>query len=145
MSERTIARRFSSKFVVNGDCWDWKGHNNHSGYGIFWFKGTPRGAHRVSFEMEHGRRIQDGEEICHACDNPACVKPDHLFAGSKSENQIDSARKMRQGAQKLSIEDVARIREACLFGARPVDLGKAYGVSQQHIGKIRDRKWWAHA
>lgn len=143
MNERAVAKRFAQKFEVVGECWEWTSHKNRNGYGIFWFNGRPRGAHRVSYEMEHGRAV-NGEEICHKCDNPACVKPDHLFAGSKSENQADSAKKMRCAHQKLTMQQVLDIRDALARGERPRDLGPKYGVTPQHISKIKHHRWWAH-
>lgn len=142
-NEREIARRFASKFEVVGDCWIWTSHRNQDGYGSFHFKGRCEKAHRASYEMENGS-IKYGEEICHKCDTPSCVKPDHLFAGSRSVNQSDSAKKMRQACQKLTMSQVLEIRRELALGARPRDLGPKYGVAPQHISKIKHRRWWAH-
>jgi hypothetical protein len=72
-------------------CWLWVGPKNTDGYGI-----GPRmqPAHRISFELTKGP-IPEGELVLHTCDNPPCVRPDHLKVGSHYENLLDAYRKGR--------------------------------------------------
>lgn len=87
-----LATRFWRKVRISGDCWIWSGSRTKTGYGLF---DTPtRLAHRISYELTTGP-IPDGLAILHKCDNPSCVRPDHLWAGTLSENQKDSKRKGR--------------------------------------------------
>lgn len=81
-------------------CWPWLGVTDHHGYGRIAFRTQNIKAHRVSYEMHHGP-IADGDVICHVCDNPNCVNPNHLFSGSQSENMQDASRKGRLNIKSL--------------------------------------------
>jgi hypothetical protein len=83
-------------------CWHWAGYVNHNGYGMTGAK-TPVGrlAHRISF-WAFGGTLQSGELVCHSCDNPSCVNPQHLFSGTQSDNMTDCSTKGRHWAAKMT-------------------------------------------
>ena len=80
-------------------CWIWTGCKNHPNptraYGQFWLDGKTRPAHRISWEWHHKREMPSHLDACHKCDNPSCVNPRHIWAGTKSENMSDSVSKNR--------------------------------------------------
>lgn len=78
----------------NSGCWLWLGSIKANGYGNMGFNGSFTQAHRVSFTAYHGP-IMSGNVICHRCDNPSCVNPDHLWQGTPSDNTRDSMAKGR--------------------------------------------------
>lgn len=94
-----IDARFWSKVDKTGDCWVWtagtRGRGSHR-YGAIRINGKNRSAHRVSWELTNGP-IPGGLVVCHHCDNPPCVRPDHLFLGTVQDNALDRDRKGRSG------------------------------------------------
>jgi HNH endonuclease len=121
------------------ECWEWRGPRGTNGYGQFWLNGTTVGAHRFSYKLAKGP-LPEGQFVCHRCDNPPCVNPDHLFAGTATDNAQDRATKGRSGDQPLRIllpGDVAEIRlRYAGKGVTQKALATEYGVSQGHISDI---------
>lgn len=82
--------------ITDDDCWEFDGNRAAHGYGSV-RKGDQygtRAAHRLAYEAVHGP-IPDGLEICHTCDNPPCINPDHLWAGTHADNMADKVAKGR--------------------------------------------------
>jgi hypothetical protein len=142
-----IERRFWSKVEKTDDCWLWRAgtRRKDEGYGQFFLNGKPESAHRVSL-MLNGVILSENDVVAHRCDNPPCVNPDHLFVTDSPGNTADRHIKGRtashehNGNAHLTDEDVARIREAALFGARTTDLAKIWGTSRNHVWRLVTNK-----
>jgi hypothetical protein len=85
---RNLEDRFWEKVDIGPGCWTWRGARNTKGYGRLDFNGPYRVAHRVMWELTHGP-IPDGLFVLHHCDNPPCVRPTHLYLGTKADNNGD--------------------------------------------------------
>lgn len=93
----SIEDRFFQKVEKTESCWLWKGALNSKGYGSFGDGAGKRvSAHRYSYILHHGE-IPEGSIVCHTCDVPECVNPEHLWAGTYKDNVADMFAKGRQG------------------------------------------------
>lgn len=101
----SIKCRFLSFVDKTDDCWLWNGKRNKAGYGRFSFNrdNLYMAAHRSSFTLFKGE-ISEGLLICHSCDNPPCVNPDHLWMGTPKDNSQDCIKKGRFVGRKNKVE-----------------------------------------
>jgi hypothetical protein len=140
------------KFVEkdkNG-CWNWTGKTRKDGYGTIVYNGKETRAHRVSLILK-GYVLNRSIKVCHNCDNPKCVNPDHLFLGTQKDNIKDMFKKHRNSAYfdkgvknpnaKLTQEQVNEIRNKYIpYKYSTNRLAKEYGLCQQNIWKIINHK-----
>ena len=155
---------------ITGNCTIWNKAKTPQGYGVTTKNNKTVYAHRVAAEEAYGP-IPEGMMVCHRCDNPSCVNPDHLFFGTHKDNMNDMKRKGRSaggdrhkskvrpdsvqhgeavGTSRLTAEQVGSIRSTYKPGKsgvrRPdslMSLARQYGVSYTAIHKIVNRETWA--
>ncbi len=132
-------------------CWEWQLTKSSSGYGIICRLGhVNKSAHRLSYEMFIGQ-ITNGLWVLHKCDNPLCINPDHLFLGTKDDNDADCKSKgrhsfgTRNGSAKLTEEEIMQIRYKFEVEKQSMlGLAKQFNVSDTHISRIVKGKIWKH-
>jgi len=142
------SNRFYEKVwpVPESGCWIWVGAWDEKGYGRVYSAGqTYEYAHRASYRLHLGQAA-DGLHVCHKCDTPACVNPDHLFLGTHAENMADRSKKNRcsraRTTSKLSAAQVVRIRELLSEGLLQTEIAAIFGVKQPCIWKIKAGLSW---
>ena len=145
--------RFNMQYQKSQNgCWLWVGGKDAYGYGLF--RGEVLGkllkrAHRWSWAFHNKQTIPEFANICHTCDNPACVNPEHLWLGTVKENQQDKWEKGRgntwrgeQLPQAKLTEDQAK---AVMLDPRPYSrIAADYGVTSRTISDIKTKRSWAH-
>jgi len=145
--------RFMRKVDINyiTGCWDFTGAVDKKGYGIMKGMGENK-AHRLSYRIFNGD-IKKGMLICHTCDNPSCVNPDHLFQGTVQDNSDDMVNKGRgRGGisplkgeanpnSKLTEREVITIRTS---NEPNYILAEKYNIGRPAISQIKNNKKWKH-
>lgn len=139
-----------------GKCWVITTRFGPAGYGLISVYNKRVLCHRFSYELEYGP-IPEGLDILHKCDNPPCVNPAHLFAGTHKENMNDRDRKGRLGVEKrlgenagsaiLTEEQVREIRSIYrkgVIGKGTYVIARKFGVSASTIYAIVKGEHWRH-
>lgn len=138
--------------IVRDGCWNWRGASKGNGYGSFVMNGKTMPAHRAAYILFNA--TEPGPlDVCHRCDNRACVNPDHLFLGTRLENMQDCRSKGRTAkgeklgnrsgenstSAKLQWHSVRQIRAS----REPSKiLARRFGVSSDNINRIRRNDTW---
>lgn len=151
---RNYLKRFMSYVSEDMDgCWLWQGEITKDGYGRFHYDSRKQRAHRFSYELFMGK-IPNGLYVLHRCDNRKCVNPEHLFVGTQKENMRDCVEKgrfktefsrgSRNGASRLTEDDVANIKHRISKGEWQRRLADEFGVGKTTIWDIAHERSWAH-
>lgn len=132
-----------------GGCWEWTGTRYWTGYGLVIADKVRYAAHRASY-MVHVGTIPEGKVVCHKCDNPACINPEHLFLGSKADNSADMVSKNRSALGERNAKaklTEAQAREVLSLRGTGESLRKVaqqFGVTAKAIHFIWQGVRWKH-
>ena len=163
-----FVERFIARIDKTGDCWMWTGSRTKAGYGQLQYRRVsqqPLLAHRVAWELRFGS-APGKLHVLHHCDNPACVRPEHLFLGTQKDNNTDRTRKGRtasgdrNGARtqpkknpfvrnrgsgllgekhpqaKLSNAEVDDLLQRFAAGENRSGLAREFGISVTHVYRL---------
>ena len=138
ISERLFAKTSPQK---NG-CWHWTGYIDKAGYGRIGIDQSPRLAHRIAW-LVAGNEIADTQCVCHACDNPSCINPAHLFIGSHADNMRDMANKGRCNNGKAF---KTHCKAGHLLGGEniiPKSGSRSCLICHRHRAQVYAKRMWA--
>lgn len=149
----SVKERFESKiFYCISGCWLWIGNKSRSGYGVLALSKNNKVrqllAHRLSYRLYKGKI--SSLHVCHTCDNPLCVNPDHLFLGTPADNTRDKVIKNRQARgetftkSKLDNLQVIAIRECRKIKIPQHEIARYFKVHQSLISYIDRGLTWKH-
>jgi hypothetical protein len=157
---RPLEERFWEKVQKGEGCWEWQAATNKFKYGTFsngsGASKTQKNAHRWAWELTFGP-IKDGLYVLHRCDNPLCVRPDHLRLGTQQENIREMHQKGRGWQEryperikraedhwlsKMTWEKVREMRARFDAGESAKSLGGDYGIKNSQAQRICTRKSW---
>lgn len=145
----SIDRFLEHTNISKDGCWLWSGPKLLAGYGKFGVRGKTVSAHRFSYSHYIGK-IPEAMHICHTCDTPACVNPDHLFLGTHQDNMRDKVAKLRQPrgentvGVKLTENKVHQIKKFISDGVSKSKIARHFDVSRASIYAIEAGKNWSH-
>lgn len=142
-------RLFSKTIICDDGCWEFTGARDQRGYGRINVNDQAILAHRVAFDLVVDD-IPSGMFVCHHCDNPACINPDHLFLGTNQDNINDMVSKRRHtygernGMAKLTEVQVVEIKQQLTNGVARRKIADTYDVSVWLIHDIAKGRRWGH-
>ena len=149
----SLQDRFWKKVAkaAQDECWEWLASKRKGfGYGQFSVNGYPEFSHRVSWELSFGP-IPPGVQVCHDCDNPGCVNPNHLFLCTQKENSEDMVNKGRDAfvgernpAAKLTNALVLQARQLHESGVIAAEISRQLGIHRATLADALKRKSWRH-
>jgi hypothetical protein len=145
----SVLRTIHSKtaYIPFSGCHIWTGNTTKKGYGIVRVNGKPIRAHRFVYEQVKGK-IPDGMFVCHTCDIPSCINPEHLYAGTPAQNSSDIVKRNRwtprkKGQAKITLEIANNIRNIYAEGNHTYrELGILFYLDSSTISDIVNFKIW---
>lgn len=162
-TKKPVEERFWARVEKTPGCWIWtmarkKYFLSKYRYGRLNINGKNYRAHRISWEIHYGK-IPKGLCVLHRCDNPCCVRPDHLFLGTRADNNRDTMLKGRKAtgkrhgsylhpeamARKFTKKQILELREYYKnHNITQEELAKRFNMSRAHVWRIVNRIAWTH-
>jgi len=129
-----------------GECWEWKGRVDNSGYGVLKFQGKVVRPHRAMWQIHNATTLLPGINALHRCDNPPCMNPAHIFPGTQQQNIADMHQKGRGGCNRVLTEDqVVEMKRLYRTGKyKQAEIEKMFKSSSGQLSRIMNQKTWAH-
>ena len=155
--DELVVRKLKHYTEINEEtgCWNWVGAKLKTGYGVLIVrilgKQVTQYAHRVSYMLANQITITRFRLVCHKCDNPSCINPEHLFVGDPYDNMDDKRKKgrslsgVKNPKAKLTENEVREIRFRYSLGTYTYEsLANVYKVGPMAVNRIVNRKQWQH-
>lgn len=154
--QKSLSEAIEGKYepVTESGCWIWTGGCHDRGYG--WIQSFRNGrkkvirAHRASYEIHKGP-IPDGAFVCHHCDIPSCINPDHLYIGDYKSNAQDKVRRNRMNPAKGERQGNSILKEWQVLYLRSSErtetiktLSERWGISVQTLYSANEGRTWKH-
>jgi len=149
---KTIAERIRDnyKYCEETGCWLWTASKDSWGYGHIRIDTVLTKAHRFMYS-EHNGKIPEGLKVCHRCDTPACINPEHLFLGTDADNMKDRDQKGRNakgemhGTSKLTEKDVIDIKNLLkTTDLKQREIAAIFNIGGDVISRIKTGNAWKH-
>ena len=155
INDEKLIEKFNNGYIIddNTGCWMWNGRCDNNGYGRLSHNGRSYATHRLSYELIH-KEPPGNLFVCHKCDTPGCVNPEHLFLGTNEDNMKDMAAKGRGNGNPaygvdnnmsiLTEEQAQYIIDFNHYHGSLTYLAKKFNTSPQTIYYVKHRKTWKH-
>ncbi len=151
INDEAFLLRFWAKINKTQNCWLWTSATYPSGYGHITYQKRCLRATRVMYELAY--KIYPGKLfVCHHCDNPICVNPEHLFLGTPKDNVADMFKKGRQHKRhgehspgsKLTDKKVLEVIKLTKKGMTQLEIANQFNIRQSNISAILNGNRWTH-
>lgn len=140
---------FARASLKTSGCIEWTGTLSDKGYGRVFLSGKPLAAHRLSYMFANSIKLESSNLVCHKCDNPKCINPEHLWLGTHKENMLDAhqKRRVRVFGKKLPLNQldwnkVGEIRSAYESGQSCKEISVNMNFSLGAVNHVvKNRQW----
>jgi hypothetical protein len=151
IEDRLLSRVVMVKGPLSTPCWEWTGGRSGLRYGGIRFNGPKVKTHRLAYELWVDE-IPDGLYVLHHCDNPLCINPEHLYAGTQQKNMADmiargrcpDRRGERCGLAAITKEQALLIKCLLAAGYGKTRIAHQFGITPTSVYHIRVGRTWSH-
>lgn len=150
---KQLKERLMERTVKTESCWIWTGSKFPRGYGCISFCNKNRSVHKLSYQIFIGP-VSNGLEVCHKCNNKACLNPEHLYLASHKENLNHASRDglipfgengSNSKLKQIDVDEIRKIYKKYKKGCGCHFLARKFFVSPSTINRITSGRTWKHA